>query len=151
MLNLDLIAMRESDMRGLPLDSAYARAIDLGGILGDALSGDPETEMEASRAIGRAFLAHKESIDAARIARIFSALLHDRLGPAIMAEINRQNRARCWPSGACASHDACDSNVLMGTAFEIALDRPARPDSQSDADLWSRAWDMAVMRGFPAH
>ncbi|MBP8275356.1 MAG: hypothetical protein KAX55_00485 [Propionivibrio sp.] len=62
-------------------------------------------------------------------------------------EVVRRNRDEAEP-GICHSHDFCDANVVMETAFIQTLNRA--PDLSSDLDtrLWTEAWNEAKRNGF---
>lgn len=48
----------------------------------------------------------------------------------------------------CHTHDFCDANEAMGRAWERVRGVPTRCDSDSDAALWGRAWDLAIYYDF---
>jgi hypothetical protein len=64
-----------------------------------------------------------------------------------LVEINRRNTTQDG-TGACATHDFCDANLLMHEAFVATMGR--EPDSASDADaeLWGAAWYAAKASRF---
>lgn len=43
----------------------------------------------------------------------------------------------------CASHNFCDSNVIMDSAFSVVFGRPADPASEADNAIWSESWTLA--------
>ncbi|MEN3144588.1 hypothetical protein ABDF71_21600 [Ochrobactrum sp. WV_118_8] len=48
----------------------------------------------------------------------------------------------------CATHDYCDTNMLMLEAWEKFCLQPMRPHVQANADLWNQAWQIAHSRPF---
>lgn len=85
-----------------------------------------------------------------RVARRFSAVLLEWLGPADMAEVVRRNATDEYRPSACASHDFCDANVAMQHAMEdvLALGRDALQLEEPTIEIWDAAWNRAVDRGF---
>lgn len=81
----------------------------------------------------------------ARLAAGFTAELKRTLTPAEWAEMVSINRDDpiYWQGGACASHNYCDSNMVMAAAFETAFSREIDLDSDDDLDLWNAAWNAA--------
>jgi hypothetical protein len=68
---------------------------------------------------------------------------------ATLAEIDKRNAAETDP-GVCHSHDFCDANMVMDSAFTKIVGHELDPDGESEADhdIWSRAWAIAVKAGF---
>lgn len=85
------------------------------------------------------------------LAREFSARLSLELGDETMNEIARRN-ARTNYTKSCASHDFCDSNMVMLAAFAdvFGLDEDTACDRLlgEDLDLVNDAWDEAVYAEF---
>lgn len=69
---------------------------------------------------------------------------HDEL-----SEINRRNTTPAY-SGACATQDFCDANLLMHQAFVEILGRDVDPSADTDCNLWNAAWNIAKAKGFKA-
>lgn len=80
-------------------------------------------------------------ITAGKIAREFATLLIEDLGKDTMLKVVNLNRSES-DQQVCHSHDFCDANVLMETAFGgIATD-------EDDCQLWGKAWDIAQKNEF---
>jgi hypothetical protein len=79
-----------------------------------------------------------------KIARVFSALLAADLGYPTMEEIVGTNYGSA--DDTCASHDYCDANVYMMSAF-VLTGHEADP-SDLDEELWSAGWDNAKANKF---
>lgn len=85
------------------------------------------------------------------IACEFAARIRAEFDTATLCEIRRRNALPEYRrAGACATHDFCDSNVLMGAAFQAVMMRESCPASDQDAVLWDSAWDRARSSGFTA-
>lgn len=90
---------------------------------------------------------------AGAIAETFAGNLREILSAEEWAEMRDLN-AEHQDDGVCASHDYCDANMPMADAFEEVIGRepfgePEGIDSergQADANLWSRAWNIAKER-----
>lgn len=100
------------------------------------------TEVDARAALAAA----DESLPVhERIAAAFALGLFGELGASAMAAIRADN-VRISPC-ACASHDHCDANVIMGDAFAAIMGRDFLPDdgapSDADCSLWNQAWNAA--------
>lgn len=87
------------------------------------------------------------------LARAFVRMLGVELGEAKLAEVARLNAAD--PSangdgGVCHSHDFCDANETMLTAFREVLGREVDFDAEGDADmgLCEDAWNAAKRAAF---
>lgn len=80
------------------------------------------------------------------LAKAFDAELRAGIGAESYAEVIRRNRTPEY-DGACASHDFCDANEIMDTAFVSVMGRSTIPDdedafiSEEDTDLWNRTWN----------
>lgn len=85
---------------------------------------------------------------AERIARTFSELLLDEIGPADLTTVNKRNRMNpdYDETDSCASHDFCDANVLMVEAFQ-AHGVPA-DHTEEHLELWNVAWETAIAHEF---
>lgn len=79
-----------------------------------------------------------------KIARVFSALLAADLGYPTMEEIVGTNYERA--DDTCASHDHCDANAYMMSAF-VLTGHEADP-SELDEQLWAAAWADAKANKF---
>lgn len=82
----------------------------------------------------------------AEIARAFCFQLRADLTREQLLEVVRLNKTAA--PGVCHSHDFTDANEPMARAFRAVLHREARPASDLDAALWSRAWDLAMSADF---
>lgn len=64
-------------------------------------------------------------------------------------EITKRNWSEKYSkSGACATHDFCDANMLMAEAFESVMGRKLDGNSDDDMALWNTAWSIAKTMGF---
>jgi hypothetical protein len=81
------------------------------------------------------------------IAQMFAQQLENVLTEEQFAEVLRRNTAEMDP-GTCHSHDFCDANMVMASAFEDVMERPMvmNDTAQGEADrgLWNAAWDHAT-------
>ena len=84
---------------------------------------------------------------AENVAFHFSRIVREELAEHL-DEIRARNASPAYSGGVCATHDFCDANELMADAFKAATGRDARPELESDARLWSRAWGLAKAREF---
>lgn len=77
-------------------------------------------------------------------------LLSD-LGPRTFVTIRQRNATPAYQSGACASHDFCDANMVMLEAWEAVMGREYfRPDfdgTTDESDTMGAAWDWARAHG----
>jgi hypothetical protein len=80
--------------------------------------------------------------EVALLARQFADVLHVWLTPAEFAEMQRRNRTPKYDKH-CASHDFCDANIAMEDAFKRTFGREPNLESDTDIDLWNKAWDVA--------
>lgn len=113
------------------------RGFDFGGCSCDSLP-DKETIMTTT-----------DTEQTAKLARAFSAVLLEWLGPGRVAEAAALNDVELNPD-VCHTHDFCDANEAMLVAFERALGREADVQSDDDTALWNAAWDRAKADRFAA-
>ena len=78
------------------------------------------------------------------LARKFSELLKDDLGPKVMAEVIRRNHAETNKNVSHA-HDYLDANDVMAEAFERVYGREPRINGgvTEDTRRWNAAWTLA--------
>lgn len=72
----------------------------------------------------------------------FVAALKAQLEPDEFEQMRQRNVKR--PQGVCHSHDFCDANMPMASAFEAVMGREPDPAQETDAALWSAAWEGAM-------
>ena len=78
------------------------------------------------------------------IAEAFAETLAQMLSKDEFAEMKHRNENnRAYHDGVCASHDFCDANVPMGTAFKHIIGREPNSASDADAAIWNDAWSLA--------
>ena len=80
----------------------------------------------------------------AAIAEAFSEVLRQRLSKDEFSEMKQLNETD--PDGGssiCASHEFCDANIAMDTAFTQVTGREADACSEEDAAICSDAWELA--------
>lgn len=82
-----------------------------------------------------------------RLAAAFSRRLHYFLSPQQLAEAVARNRTPQY-AHACATHDFCDANLLMASAFLRVQRRAINLQSDADRALWNAAWDLAKRNEF---
>lgn len=87
----------------------------------------------------------------AALAKAFVDELESDLTPEQWVEMRRRNALPDYAGPVCASHDFCDANMPMDSAFTRIMGRDALPDNSegmADADcaLWSSAWNIAKAR-----
>ena len=81
------------------------------------------------------------------LAEKFCQELHEILTAEEVQEIVERN-AENHDSMSCASHDFCDANVVMATAFQNLTGREILFDSDADILLWNDAWTIARNSNF---
>lgn len=67
--------------------------------------------------------------------------------PSKMKEVIKRNRNNL-NKDICASHDFCDANMVMDTAFKKVMRRNLKMQSDADLDLWNKAWTLAKLNEF---
>lgn len=81
------------------------------------------------------------------LAKAFADTLKQWLSDEEFSEMIRLNKTADYAGNACASHDFCDANMAMDSAFVEVLGRSPISDdsgmSQSDCDIWNAAWRKA--------
>lgn len=80
-----------------------------------------------------------------RIARDFAAALRDDLPEALWLDMKHRNVAHIG-TGACASHDFCDANMVMEPVFRRHVGHTPDGDNERDASFWNDAWALAHRR-----
>lgn len=78
---------------------------------------------------------------ARRIAKAFCEEIQEQLTAREIREVNRRNLE--YSPGTCATHDFCDANMPMLSAFVKVVGRDVDLESDFDTRLWGRAWDIA--------
>lgn len=81
--------------------------------------------------------------DTERLARRFLRFLYLAIGDKDFDEFKAKTRAEAEDGGTCFSHDYCDANVVMMSAWKDTQPAPMRMDSDEHAGLWNEAWDRA--------
>ncbi len=80
------------------------------------------------------------------LASAFAAMLQSELSADEWQAMRKKNGKGDYIA-ACASHDYCDSNMVMAAAFALIFGREFLPDgappSDSDCSLWNEAWGIA--------
>jgi hypothetical protein len=93
------------------------------------------------------------------LARDFSKTLIEWLGPETMREVVRLNASYVGTEfeGCCASHNFCDANMAMNSAFLDIVGKEFHEDSanpeleeqrEAECELWNSAWDLAQKNNF---
>ncbi len=88
---------------------------------------------------------HEVRFDSEQIALMARLFLHGLLtaiGPERLREVSLANQAELNP-GVCHTHDACDANMVMASAFERVMGVQVDLRSSSQARLWDEAWSLA--------
>lgn len=81
------------------------------------------------------------------IAKEFHRLIREELPQKhVLAQIDGLNEDH--GDDTCATHDFCDANMPMATAFEEVMDRELDCASEDDTTLWNMAWGLAKCNGF---
>ena len=81
-------------------------------------------------------------MDIQKLALAFRWGLERELSCDQFAEMRRRNVGNVGDS-ICASHDFCDSNLVMYDAFKAVGGREADHENEDDLDLWNAAWNFA--------
>lgn len=85
---------------------------------------------------------------AEQLARVFSALLLYELDDQTMEQVIERNRAMDNDPRVCHSHDFCDANMVMDTAFKAVTGKEYEFGNDADTDLTNNAWDTAKANNF---
>lgn len=86
---------------------------------------------------------------ASLVACCFAAELEGALGQTRFVAMKARNAAIPPNSGICASHDFCDANLVMDSAFMVAFNSEEGADlddsvnETGDFALWNAAWSIA--------
>lgn len=88
------------------------------------------------------------------LARKFAASMLEDLGAEVLADCIALNKTPEY-ADCCATHDCCDSNMVMNDAFESFGIDPLEHGyteeggmSQEVVDLWNAAWELAKTNNF---
>ena len=76
------------------------------------------------------------------LAEAFAAVLNRWLTPTQFAQMQMANAQNANTLN-CASHDYCDANMAMESAFITVLKRHPSVASEEDQALWNSAWERA--------
>lgn len=103
------------------------------------------TEREARAAL---VMADLSAPLADRLAGAFLVQLWQDIGADELARMRDLNATPDYAMPVCASHDFCDANESMASAFSEIMGRPILPDdsegmTDADCDLWNQAWTIA--------
>ena len=82
-----------------------------------------------------------------RLAHRFSGTLRSWLTEAQMDEIVEAN-ANEESRLVCHSHDHCDANEAMASAFVEVTGKHVDPMNDEQRELWNAAWDLAIEQKF---
>lgn len=82
------------------------------------------------------------------LAHAFSNVLKEWLTDEEMQKVIERNNSPEYSELWCASHDFCDANMAMNTAFELVLGRNAQGDNAQDMMIWNKAWYLAKEKNF---
>lgn len=82
-----------------------------------------------------------------QLARSFARELEREIGRDALRSVVKRNAESNIP-GACASHDFCDSSMVMDAVFADLANRPADLESDTDRERMERAWSIARAAGF---
>lgn len=93
-----------------------------------------------------ALLAYVEAIQTRALADAFGQLIRAELAPHL-AEIRRRNALPEY-AAACASHDFCDSNMLMVQAWENTFGGEPDASDEAHARRINAAWSEVRAKGF---
>ncbi len=91
------------------------------------------------------YLAHFNDLER-RLAQTFHGIVRREL-PEHLERIDRLNSEPSY-TGMCATHDFCDTNMLMAEAFERVVGRESDVSAHVDVALWNKAWNVAKLVGF---
>lgn len=91
--------------------------------------------------------AAAESKVVAMLAAMFSRLIREDLTTDELREVRRVNAERNDPMS-CATQDVRDANMIMLEAYEAVMGDELDTESELQAAIWNRAWDLAKAAGF---
>lgn len=83
-----------------------------------------------------------------KLAHVFAAVLKEQLSREQIDEINKRNVSPEYGTNACASHDFCDANMVMDTAFTRLLGREMQIHEDDDLAACNVAWTIAKDNAF---
>jgi hypothetical protein len=84
-----------------------------------------------------------------KLAREFSSVLMEWLTFQEMKEVVRRNCSDEYREHSlCATHDFCDSNMAMDSAFTFAFGVEFKPSNDEHLSLSNQAWSLAKQKGF---
>jgi hypothetical protein len=77
----------------------------------------------------------------------FAATLKEWLTPEEFAEMKRLNETDpSYANLSCASHDFCDANMAMDSAWRDLIGTEINTNNEEQAALWNAAWESARLR-----
>lgn len=86
------------------------------------------------------------------VAMRFSEKLYALLGSTKMQTIIERNHTPRYLSGRlCATHDFCDSNMVMAEAITREIGRECNPDNDKHMTVFDHAWAIARDHDFNVH
>ncbi len=88
----------------------------------------------------------KHTTSAQRLAAAFCQHLETAIGAKNVRRAATRNKLPAY-AGCCATHDFCDANEVMATAFKEVTLREADTTSDGDLDLFNAAWNIAKANG----
>ena len=83
------------------------------------------------------------------VADTFARLLKETLTPEEFTEVRHRNGSPAYGGNICASHDFCDSNLIMQAAFAEHNVEALTAGEQMRAGVvlvWNAAWDAAKQK-----
>lgn len=85
-----------------------------------------------------------DQILAAMLAGRFAAEMKSELTAAELRQVRERNASGDY-AGACATHDFCDANMMMHSAFVAVVGVDPHDDGMSEehCELWNEAWNIA--------
>jgi hypothetical protein len=98
--------------------------------------------------VARAFCRDLRACIASLCERGYAADPRFKTTAAIMKEIDRRNAADGYSAMTCASHDFCDANEPMISAFEEIIGCEPDAGSDKDAAVMNAAWGRAKRAAF---
>jgi hypothetical protein len=109
---------------------------------------NPPRDIWAAIREGEARAAALQHEQAQTIALEFAAMLRQEIGAHNFITMRARNALPDYV-GACASHDFCDANMVMQSAWESVMGREFlphdRPPSDDDVALWGYSWGIAKL------
>ncbi len=88
-----------------------------------------------------------------KVSEHFNELIKKELGTSRFKKMIQDNRGPDYQNGSCATHNYCDANLVMESAFTKEFNREpiilwGEGDLDLETNLWNRAWEYSLHTEF---